>query len=68
MAPEEGPVMQLSPSAHVDTFCRDSLPPDGLVAGPGFTLPGLRYPDRLNGADELLDATIERPRRATGRA
>ena len=25
--PEEGPDMQLSPSAHADTFCRDNLPP-----------------------------------------
>ena len=50
--------MQLSPSAHVDTFCRDSLPPAGQWPELEFTLPGLRYPSRLNCADELLDATI----------
>jgi acyl-coenzyme A synthetase/AMP-(fatty) acid ligase len=50
--------MQLSPSAHVDTFCRDSLPPAGQWPELEFTLPGLRYPDRLNCADELLEATI----------
>src|SRR5260370_17365528 len=51
--------MQLSPSAHVDTFCRDSLPPDGLWPELRMSLPGLRYPDRLNAAVELLDATID---------
>ncbi len=52
--------MQLSPSAHADTFCRDSLPPDGDWPELELTLPELRYPDRLNCADELLDATIAR--------
>ena len=51
---------RLSRSAHVDTFCRDNLPPlDGwpeLI----FELPGVRYPDRLNCAHELLDAVIAR--------
>jgi 2-aminobenzoate-CoA ligase len=51
--------MQLSPSAHVDTFCRDNLPPDGLWPDLKFTLPGLRYPQRLNGAVELLDVTAD---------
>src|SRR5260370_10652626 len=51
--------MQLSPSAHVDTFCRDSLPPDGLWPELRFSLPALRYPERLNGAVELLDATAD---------
>ncbi len=50
--------MRLSPSAHVDTFCRDNLPPDGLWPDFRFTLPGLQYPERLNGAVELLDATV----------
>ena len=50
--------MQLTPSAHVDTFCRDNLPPPGQWPELEFTLPGLRYPARLNCADELLDATI----------
>ena len=60
--------MQLSPSAHVDTFCRDNLPPDGLWPELKFTLPGLRYPDRLNAAAALLDATADarRPPGDTG--
>jgi 2-aminobenzoate-CoA ligase len=50
--------MQLSPSAHVDTFCRDRLPGNGLWPDLRFSLPGLRYPDQLNAAVELLDATV----------
>ena len=55
--------MQLSPSAHVDTFCRDNLPPDEQWPELRFTLPGLQYPDRLNAAAELVDATAEATRR-----
>jgi 2-aminobenzoate-CoA ligase len=51
--------MQLSPSAHADTFCRDNLPAPGLWPDLEFTLPELAYADRLNAADELLNATIE---------
>ena len=50
--------MQLSPSAHVDTFCRDSLPPAHLLPDLQFTLPDLHYPDRLNCAEALLDQTV----------
>jgi 2-aminobenzoate-CoA ligase len=50
--------VQLSPSAHVDAFCRDNLPPADQWPDLEFTLPALRYPDRLNCADELLEATI----------
>jgi acyl-coenzyme A synthetase/AMP-(fatty) acid ligase len=50
--------MQLSPSAHVDSFCREKMPPAGQWPDLEFTLPGLQYPQRLNAADELLDATI----------
>ncbi len=46
-------------SAHIDTFARDSLPPQALQPGFIFTLPELRYPDRLNAAVELLDHAIE---------
>uniref|UniRef100_A0AAU1ZTW8 AMP-binding protein n=1 Tax=Streptomyces sp. NBC_00093 TaxID=2975649 RepID=A0AAU1ZTW8_9ACTN len=42
------------PSAHVDTFARDSLPPPDQWPGLRFDLPELRYPDRLNCAAELL--------------
>jgi 2-aminobenzoate-CoA ligase len=51
--------MQLSPSAHADTFCRDNLPVPGQWPDLEFTLPALGYPDRLNAADALLDSTIE---------
>jgi 2-aminobenzoate-CoA ligase len=51
--------MQLSPSAHVDTFCRDSLPPASQLPDLQFTLPDLHYPDRLNCAEALLDQTVE---------
>ncbi len=50
--------MQLSPSAHVDTFCRDHLPPFSQWPDLEFTLPGLAYPDRLNCADTLLTDAI----------
>ncbi|KAA6213366.1 2-aminobenzoate-CoA ligase [Streptomyces albofaciens JCM 4342] len=48
--------MELTPSAHVDTFARDHLPP----AGRWPRLTDLGYPDRLNCGAELLDATAER--------
>jgi 2-aminobenzoate-CoA ligase len=50
--------VQLSPSAHVDTFCRDNLPPPGQWPDLDLSLAGLKYPERLNAVDELLDATI----------
>jgi 2-aminobenzoate-CoA ligase len=49
--------MRLSPSAHVDTFCRDRLPPPEQWPEFRFDLPELSYPERLNCAAELLDAT-----------
>ncbi len=52
--------MPLTPSAHVDTFCRDQLPPADQWPGLEFTLPELAYPDRLNCADALLNGTIAR--------
>jgi 2-aminobenzoate-CoA ligase len=52
----------LAPSAHVDSFARDNLPP--REAWPDFLLdrPEFRYPARLNCAVELLDRNIERGR------
>ena len=50
--------MRLSSSAHVDTFCRDRLPPQEQWPEFRFDLPELGYPDRLNCAAELLDATM----------
>jgi 2-aminobenzoate-CoA ligase len=52
--------MSLSPSAHVDTFCRDHLPPEDQWPELHFDLPELAYPERLNCAAELLDATVRR--------
>jgi 2-aminobenzoate-CoA ligase len=50
--------MQLSPSAYADSFCRDNLPAASQWPELEFTLADLNYPERLNCADELLDATI----------
>ncbi|MFE9254242.1 AMP-binding protein [Streptomyces sp. NPDC006879] len=52
--------MELKPSAHVDTFCRDHLPPAEQWPELLFELPELAYPERLNCGTELLDTTIER--------
>ena len=52
--------MELSPSAHVDTFCRDRLPPIEQWPEFLFELPELNYPDRLNCARVLLDDSVER--------
>ncbi len=52
--------MELLPSAHVDTFCRDHLPPAEQWPELTFDLPELRYPDRLNCATALLDEVAAR--------
>ncbi|MEV7611509.1 AMP-binding protein [Streptomyces sp. NPDC089799] len=52
--------MELLPSAHADTFARDHLPPPHAWPELVFQLPELAYPDRLNCAAELLDATVTR--------
>ncbi|WP_306318186.1 MULTISPECIES: AMP-binding protein [unclassified Streptomyces] len=54
------PSQPLSPSAHLDTFARDHLPPAALWPSLAFDLPELRYPQRLNCGAELLDATVRR--------
>src|SRR5512133_3605433 len=53
-------MMELLPSAHVDTFCRDHLPPADQWPELTFDLPELRYPDRLNCATTLLDDVAAR--------
>ena len=52
--------MSLTPSAHLDSFTRDSLPP--ADQWPEFNEAWLteRYPDRLNCAAEMLDGSIAR--------
>jgi 2-aminobenzoate-CoA ligase len=52
--------MRLSPSAFADTFCRDRLPPQDQWPEFIYDLPQLQYPERLNCAAELLDATAAR--------
>ena len=48
-------------SAHVDSFCRDQLPPAELWPRMDFTtLPELAYPSQLNCATELLDRAVTR--------
>ncbi len=48
----------LGPSAHTDTFSRDSLPP--VDQWPEFLLNGFDYPDHLNAAHELTDAMVDK--------
>ncbi|MEO8754534.1 MAG: AMP-binding protein [Casimicrobiaceae bacterium] len=50
----------MSASAHLDTFARDHLPPQGEWPDLVYTLPELRYPDQLNCATELLDGAVGR--------
>jgi 2-aminobenzoate-CoA ligase len=52
--------MRLSPSAYIDTFCRDRLPPEDQWPEFRYDLPELCYPEYLNCAAELLDATAAR--------
>ncbi len=47
-----------SETAHVDTFVRDHLPPRAEWPEFRFDLPSLRYPERMNCADVLLDARL----------
>jgi len=47
-------------SAHTDTFARDNLPPQFLQPEFRFSLPELRYPERLNCAVEFVDRQVER--------
>ena len=52
--------MPLTRSAHIDTFCRDNLPPRELWPEFRFDLPDLAYPERLNCADVLINDAIRR--------
>ncbi|MCC5989013.1 MAG: benzoate-CoA ligase family protein [Pararhodobacter sp.] len=47
----------LGPSAHVDSFARDNLPPADLW--PVLKQDGLNYPEYLNAAVELTDRMVE---------
>ena len=47
------------PSAHVDTFARDSLPPIETQPEYLFELPSLQFPPQLNCATALLDDAVD---------
>jgi 2-aminobenzoate-CoA ligase len=49
--------MKLGPTAHVDTFARDNLPP--FDEWPELLLDGFDYPEHLNAAVELTDRLVE---------
>ena len=48
----------MPPSAHVDTFAAEHLPPVDQQPEFHFDLPGLQFPERLNCATELLDRHV----------
>ena len=48
----------LGPSAHVDTFARDCLPPDDQQ--PTYLLEDFPYPEYLNAGVALTDAMVEK--------
>ena len=48
----------LGPSAHIDTFARDNLPPEDQW--PDFLLDGFDYPEQLNAGVELTDRMVEK--------
>jgi 2-aminobenzoate-CoA ligase len=48
----------LGPSAHIDTFARDNLPP--REGWPDLPLGGFDYPERLNVAVELTDRMVQK--------
>ncbi len=50
----------MTPSAHVDTFARDHLPPRETWPDLIFDRPELRYPERINCAAALLDDAVAR--------
>ena len=52
--------MELSPSAHVDTFARDHLPPAEQWPVLEFTTDSLQYADRVNAGVSLVDEPARR--------
>src|SRR5262249_7667015 len=49
----------LGPTAHVDTFTRDNLPPFNQWPDLLLDRPEFQYPERLNAAVELTDLFVE---------
>ncbi len=52
----------MHPSAHIDTFTRDNLPPANEWPELVFSLSSLDYPPRLNCVDPLLDRHVREGR------
>lgn len=52
--------LNISSTAHVDTFARDHLPPAELWPQLTFTLPELQYPQRLNAGHVLTADALSR--------
>jgi 2-aminobenzoate-CoA ligase len=52
----------MHPSAHVDTFTRDNLPPENEWPDLIFSLPELDYPAQQNCVDPLLDKHVREGR------
>jgi 2-aminobenzoate-CoA ligase len=52
----------MTPSAHIDTFARDNLPPEAEWPTFLFTRPELQYPERLNCCTAFLDRWVEEGR------
>ncbi len=50
----------LGPSAHMDTFARDNLPPAELWPDLLLDRPEFQYPEHLNAAVELTDRMVEK--------
>ena len=53
-------IASLGPSAHVDTFARDNLPPFDQWPDLILERPEYQYPEQLNIAVELTDRLVER--------
>jgi 2-aminobenzoate-CoA ligase len=53
-------IAPLAPSAHLDTFARDNLPPFDQWPDLILERPEFQYPERLNIAVELTDRLVER--------
>ena len=51
--------LKLGPSAHVDTFARDNLPPFDQWPDLLLDRPEFQYPDQLNAGVELTDRMVE---------
>jgi 2-aminobenzoate-CoA ligase len=59
-APAPKGAAALGPSAHVDTFARDNLPPAECWPDLLLDRPEFQYPEHLNAAVELTDRMVER--------